>query len=206
MPNQRTSRVNPASHQAMPKTAPASLLLLALALASSHHALADPPSSCKAYITGAAGIVNGVYPCSTRVIYNNHDHVLAFTLSFSPTGSGSLIDLSVTINAPQITPRAANFTLGAKNVTGSITLKQSAGNAALKWTAFVPDASTPAPVQATAQASQSTLKLDDLGSAINLGKQLTYSGQKGSISATLDSQPETGANGTVSVQLSFEPQ
>jgi hypothetical protein len=146
MPDIRIPNGNLASHSAMAirshsardpqcrpllmKIAPLLALLIALGPIPSRHAFADPPSTCTANITGAAGVLNGMYPCSPRAVYNPAKHTLVFTLNFTTPGSGSVMQLTVTVTAPEITPQPGEFTLGAGSVTGAISLKESAGKTA----------------------------------------------------------------------------
>ena len=158
-----------------------------------------PPSSCTASITGAAGVLNGsTYPCTPRVVYDPAKHLTVFTLSLSPPGSGSVIQINVTVTAPQVTPRADTFALGAANVTGTATLKETAGLTAPVWAAFTSEASAP--------VGQATLELKGLGpTTATTGRQI-YPNPEGTLSATLQPQDGTPANGVVVMQLTFQPQ
>jgi hypothetical protein len=151
----------------------------------------NPPaaSSCTVSITGGAGVTNGSYPCFPKAVYDPTKHLLTFTLALDTPGSGSEVQLSVTLTAPQIVPQAATFTLGTGKVMGGVTLKEKAG--------------TTVPVWNTKSQSQSTVELDDLGAATPAQDQQIYLNPQGSISATLEPQTDTGANGTVDLNLSF---
>ena len=151
----------------------------------------NPPtaSSCTVSITGGAGVTNGSYPCFPKAVYDTTKHLLTFTLALDTPGSGSELQLSVTVNAPEIVPQAGTFTLGAGKAVGSITLKEKAG--------------TTAPVWSAKSGSQSAVELDDLGAATTAEGEQIYLRPKGSISATLEPQTDTGANGTVDLSLSF---
>jgi hypothetical protein len=157
-----------------------------------------PASSCTASITGAAGVLNGTYPCTPKVVYDPAKHLTVFTLTLSPPGSGSVVQINVSVTAPQVTPRADTFTLGAANVTGSATLKETAGPTAPVWATFASEASPP--------VGQATLELKGLGpTSATTGKQ-TYPSPEGALSARLQPQDGTTANGVVVMQLTFQPQ
>jgi hypothetical protein len=160
-----------------------------------------PPSSCTASITGAAGVLSGsTYPCTPRVVYDPTKHLTVFTLTLSTPGSGSVVQLNVSVAAPQITPRADTFTLGAGNVTGTATLKETAGLTAPVWAAFTSESEASAPV------GQATLELKALGpTTATTGRQI-YPNPEGALSATLQPQDGTPANGVVAIQLTFQPQ
>jgi hypothetical protein len=120
-----------------------------------------------------------------------------FTLSLSPPGSGSVVQLNITISAPQVTPGADTFTLGAGNVTGTATLKETAGPTAPVWAASASEGSPP--------VGQATLELKGLGAtSATTGRQL-YPNPEGTLSANLQPQEGTPANGAVVVQLTFQP-
>ncbi len=158
-----------------------------------------PASFCAASITGAAGVLNGgSYPCTARVVYDPAKQIIVFTLTLNAPGSGSVVQVNVSVSAPQITPRADSFTFGATNVTGTVTLKETAGVTAPVWSAFTSEDS---PV-----VGQATLELKDLGPTnATTGKQV-YLNPEGALSATLQPQDGTPANGSVVVQLTFQTQ
>jgi len=157
-----------------------------------------PSSSCRASITGAAGVLNGSYPCTPRIVYDPAKHLTVFTLTLSPPGSGSVILLNISVSAPQITPAADTFTLGAGNVSGSATLKETAGPTAPAWVASASGGSN--------LVGQATLELKDLGPTTATTGRQVYLNPEGALSATLQPQDGTPANSSVVVQLTFEPQ
>jgi hypothetical protein len=109
-----------------------------------------------------------------------------------------VIQINVTVTAPQVTPRADTFTLGVANVTGTATLKETAGLTAPVWAAFTSEASAP--------VGQATLELKGLGpTTATTGRQI-YPNPEGTLSATLQPQDGTPANGVVVMQLTFQPQ
>jgi hypothetical protein len=170
-----------------------SILAFASAAARSVAQAPSTPATCMVVVGGSAGVLNGNYPCSPRVVYDSTQHALVFALTLSTPGSGNIVQLTIAFEAPQIVPRADRFTLGTGGITGGATLKEVAGTTTPVWAALKSDTSS--------LLGTSTLELTDLGPATH-GKQ-QYLSPKGSISATLEPQDASGANGTVTLQVTF---
>jgi hypothetical protein len=171
------------------------VLTSVFALGQSPTRPAPVPVSCSAQVSGGAGILNGTYPCFPRVVFDSTKHAMVFSLSLSTPGSGSVVQLSVAVEAPQVALRPDTFVLGTGGVTGATTFTQTAGSAAPAWAALKSKTS--------ALVGESTLELSDLGQVTNTqGKQL-YLSPEGSLSATMQPQDGSGANGTVNLQLTF---
>jgi hypothetical protein len=138
-------------------------------------------SSCRTTINGDAGVTDGTYPCALKVVFSPADHAMEFTLTLNTTGSGSLIELSVLVDAPETVLQSGTFTLGEGSTTGSTSLKQVAGPARPVWFALKSKTSALTTVQGLQQ----------------------YLNPKGSLSATMQAQDASGAHGTVALQISF---
>jgi len=156
-------------------------------------------SSCTASVTGNAGVLNGTYPCTLKVVYNPATHVMEFTLALNTPGSGSEMQMTALVDAPQVVPQAGTFTLGEGNTTGSTSLREVAGPAKLLWAALKSKTST--------LTGQSSLVLKDLGpmttgQSSTQGQQI-YLKPQGTLSATMQPEDTTGATGTVVLQITF---
>jgi hypothetical protein len=157
-----------------------------------------PLLSCRATITGGAGIINGTYPCISRVVFDSTKQTMLFTLTLTPPGSGSAVRITASLSAPQAVPQGGTFTLGTGKTTGDTTLKETAGRTAPVWAAAK---STTSPL-----IGQSSLRLDDLGTTPATPGTLVYLSPSGSLSATMEPQSGTTANGEVTLQIDFTPQ
>jgi hypothetical protein len=140
-----------------------SLIVLASGLALQLVPVGPPPTavpllSCRTNITGGAGIIDGTYPCISRIVWDPAKQAMLFTLTLSPPGSGSSVRITATVNA-----------------TGPL-------------------------------IGQSSLDLEDLGTAPAAQGKLVYLRPSGSLSATMEPQQGTGANGEVTLQIDFVPQ
>jgi hypothetical protein len=188
---------------------------VAITLFSGSAFAASPTSTCTVVLSGAAGIVNGTYPCSPRVVYSFPDHRFAFTLALTTPASGSILQLAIAVDAPQLVLKPAGFTLGAAGATGGTALTETAGPTKLVWAALTTPASTAPQAAADPQTSavsqpatlvgQSALTLTDLGPITperGNRRQLCLS-PTGTLEATMESQTATGAQGTVTLQLTF---
>ena len=157
-----------------------------------------PLLSCRASITGGAGVIDGTYPCISRVVFDSNKQTMLFTLTLAPPGSGSAVRITASVSTPQAAPKGGTFTLGTGKTTGDTTLKETAGRTAPVWAAAK---STVSPL-----VGQSSLRLDDLGTAPATAATLIYFDPSGSLSATMEPQPGTTANGEVTLQIDFSPQ
>jgi hypothetical protein len=180
-----------------------SLIVLASGLALQLVPVGPPPTavpllSCRTNITGGAGIIDGTYPCISRIVWDPAKQAMLFTLTLSPPGSGSSVRITATVNAPQAAPEGGAFVLGAGKITGDTTLKETAGRTAPIWAAVK---SSTSPL-----IGQSSLDLEDLGTAPAAQGKRVYLRPSGSLSATMEPQQGTGANGEVTLQIDFVPQ
>jgi hypothetical protein len=159
-------------------------------------AAAQQLGSCTAVVSGAAGILNGIYPCSATVVYRFAEHAMEFTLLLDTPASGSLMRIAAQFKVTQYVVQPGTFTLGTDKVTGSVTLRQTAGPISPLW-GTAPSAS--------ASADNGTLELQDLGPASGPQDKQTFVSPSGVITATLQALSGTVAQGTVSLQIRFQP-